>query len=63
MSFVDDAIKTKSPHYYSDKVDVGDFLGTLKKFVEVGNELDRIKKKLFYDKGEDQLPTSTNSLS
>ena len=52
MSFIDDAIRTKSDQFHGDKVGLAYTLDILNDLICAGNDLDKIKKKLFYNKGD-----------
>lgn len=52
MSFIDDAIRTKSEQFHGDKVGLAYTLDVLNDLICAGNDLDKIKKKLFYNKGD-----------
>lgn len=58
MSYIKDAIRTESMEFYP----IGDKLvrTALTAFMDVGQELDKIKKAIFYGKGADKYQRGTN---
>lgn len=53
MNFIEDAVKTKSLQYHGDKVSKTFVNETLVRVLDDLADLDAIKKKLFYNKGQD----------
>lgn len=50
MTFISDAIRTKSDKFYGDDINQDEFAAILSDFILVGSELDTIKKHMFYGK-------------
>ena len=50
MNFIEEAIKTKSPNFYSEKVSELFWEDVSQSFIQYGESLDDIKKTLFYGK-------------
>lgn len=50
MTFISDAIRTKSDKFYGEDISQEEFEAILSDFIVVGSELDSIKKHMFYGK-------------
>lgn len=56
MSFIDDAIRTKSDKFYGEDISFDQFDAIISDYILVGSELDKIKKHMFYGKKTDYSP-------
>jgi NTP pyrophosphatase (non-canonical NTP hydrolase) len=50
MSYIEEAVETCSPHFFGEKVTVKQFSAAIKYAINALQELDAIKKQLFYNK-------------
>lgn len=55
MTFIQDAIRTKSDKFYNTELNIGEVLDILENNIENLQTLDAVKKKLFYNKPTDLL--------
>lgn len=53
QDYIEQACVTLAPGFHGDKVTLAEFRKALTTFIAAGNELDKIKKALFYGKGSD----------
>ncbi len=47
-NFIEDAMRTCSPNFYSERVSAAEFMKAVNDCIEAGNRLDKVKKSLFY---------------
>lgn len=47
-NFIPDALRTCSPGFHGDKVEIGQLISAMRDFASAADRLDRIKKALFY---------------
>lgn len=55
MTFIQDAIRTKSDKFYNTELNIGEVLDIIEDNIENLQKLDAVKKKLFYNKPSDLL--------
>lgn len=56
-NFIPDAMRTCSPGFHGDKVEIGQLIAAMREFVSAANRLDRIKKALFYGRDYIENPS------